>query len=103
MAQFYMWKAEEHYTKAYTLRVKRDVPQRVRLNHYRKACQSFMKAFEHDKKVFTLNRIYLASQACLAVEDFAAGRKFQAFEEEYAKTHPVETEYGDVGHFMQLE
>jgi len=98
-----MVKAEEAFSKAYALRVKKEVPYEERLKYYRRACDHFYKAYQYDKQTFTLNRIASATEACLRIEDFEKEREFAQFEEDYIKTHPDEVKYGDAGAFMSLE
>lgn len=103
LAKIYMVKAEEAYSKAHALRVKKEIPYRKRLNLYREACNNFSKAYQIDLNAFTLNRIVSAAESCLRVEDFKKERLFKEFEEEYIRSHPDETKYGEAGAFIGLE
>ena len=98
-----MFQAEEAHTKAYTLRLKKEVSYEERLKYYRRACEFFLKAYRYSDHTFTLNRIESAAEACLRVGDREAEQKFRQFEEKYIKAHPNEVEYGDAGPFMNLE
>ena len=94
LAKIYMVKAEEAFSKAHALRIQR-IPYEKRLQYYHKACDYFLKAYQSDSRVFTLNRIETAADACLRVNDGESEKMFEAFRERYAKEHPTETEYGD--------
>ena len=67
------------------------------LPHYRQSCSYFLKAYELNPSIFTLTRIQQAGDACWRAEDIPNRDKFRDYEEEYAKKHPVENEYGDAG------
>ena len=74
-----------------------------RLPHYREACHYFLKVFDLDPNIFTLNRIQEASDACWRIDDIPSRDKFRVYEEEYIKKHPLENEYGDAGVFGVAE
>ncbi len=95
-ANFYMMKAESAVMKAHELKAKK-APYEKRLPFYRQACFDFLKAFEADPKIFTLNRIQEAADSCWRVEETEVREKFLQFEEQYAKEHPREYEYGEAG------
>ena len=102
LAEIYMVKAEKEFEKAHSLRIKK-IPYEERLRYYRDACHFFLKAYDYDSRIFTLNRIYLASESCLRIEDRESEKKFRQFEEEYVKQHPKEAEYGEAGFLIGLE
>ena len=74
-----------------------------RLKCYRKACDFFLKAYQHSDRTFTLNRIDSAAESCMRVGNYKTEKKFRQFEEKYIKAHPTEVEYGDAVPFMNLE
>ncbi len=94
LAKFHIVRAEEKFTKASEMRSRKDQQER-RLKIYRESCDHFLKAYRIDPAVFTLYRIEIAYQACRWVDDSESSETFRAFEEEYAKQHPTETEFGD--------
>ena len=96
--RFYILKAENAYTQAYKLKLQQ-TPYQNRLPHYRAACDYFLKAFELESRIFTLNQIQEASDACWRIDDIANRDKFRDYEEQYIKKHPLENEYGDAGVF----
>ena len=98
-----MVKAEEAFSKAYTLRLKKGIAYEERLKHYHEACDYFLKAHRFSERVFTLNRIESAAESCMRIRNFDAEENFRTFEEKYIKTHPQEVKYGDAGPFMNLE
>lgn len=95
-AKVLMFRAEEHYSKAYRLKFKKDAKDK-RVLFYGKACKDFARAYELDEEVFTLGRIWSAEEACKWVEDWDRADRFTIFEEEYSLAHPTEAEYGDMG------
>lgn len=103
LAKISVVKAEEAYSKAHALRMNKKVAEEVRLKYYGVACSNFLKAYRYDPSVFTLYRIELAADACLRVEDFESAKLFREFGEAYAKKHPKEVKYGDVGPWMTLD
>lgn len=94
MARIWMFKAENTYAKAYSLKFKK-VPYEKRLPYYREACGYFYRAYELDSGAFTLNRIHEGTDSCWRVEDKEKEEIFTLFEESYAQAHPKEYEYGD--------
>ncbi len=96
IARFYAVKAEGLYGRAAGMKA-RKVAYEKRLQLYREACTQYGKAFETDKKVFTLARISEALDACWRAENDLWRERFGLFEAEYAKEHPDEYEYGDAG------
>ena len=99
-----MVRAEEAFSKAHAMRVKKnEISYEVRLKHYRAACDNFSKAYRWNRDAFTLNRIDEAAEACLRVKDAKDEQMFRQFEEEYAQHHPDEAKYGDAGAYMNLE
>jgi len=98
-----MFKAEGAFSKAYTLRLKKEVSYDERLKYYRRACDYFLKAHRSSDRSFTLNRIGLAAESCMRVGDLEAEEEFRQFEERYIKVHPQEAKYGDAVPFMSLE
>lgn len=96
-------KAEEAFTEAHSLRVKKEIPYEERLKYYRIACDNFHRAFRQQKEAFTLARIELAAESCLRIRDLDREKEFREFEEAYIQTHPDEAKYGDAGAFMSLE
>ena len=94
-ARFYMMKAENAYTKAGELKLKR-APYETRLQYYRDACENFLKAYHSQESIFTLYRIESAADACWRIKDSTNRELFHQFQERYEKEHPTETEYGDV-------
>ena len=103
IAQMYMVRAEETSSKAYAMRVKKEIPYATRLKYYRKACDYFMKSYDYGPKIFTLYRIETAAEACRRVEDREKEQVFLEFEERYAKEHPTEVEYGDAFNSIVME
>lgn len=101
-ARFAMFQAESAYEKAHEMRTNK-TPYEVRLKLYRRACTHFLQAFRTDAEIFTLYRIEIAEDACARVENTGAREMFLVFEEEYVRTHPTETEYGDAVPMMELE
>ena len=101
--KIYIVKAENAFSKAYSLRTKKEISYEERLSYYRTACDYFFKAYQSNKRVFTLNRIELAAESCLRIKDFDKENEFQKFAEEYVQTHPDEAKYGDAGAFMSIE
>jgi hypothetical protein len=95
-ARLYMIKAENAYMQGYKLKLQNSSYE-DRLPHYRDACRYFLKAFELDREIFTLNRIREAADACWRVDDIENRDRFRDYEEEYVKNHPLENEYGDAG------
>ncbi|HXV28075.1 MAG TPA: hypothetical protein VD913_03835 [bacterium] len=95
-ANVYMLKAENAVSRARQMRA-RKTSYESRLPHYREACSYFLKAFELDEMLFTLNRIEEAQDACWRAEDADAREIFIEFEERYARKRPREYEYGDAG------
>ncbi|HNV86605.1 MAG TPA: hypothetical protein PKL97_06530 [Candidatus Omnitrophota bacterium] len=94
VANIYMWKAENAYTKAHELRLKK-VAYESRLPYYQDACGNFLKAYNADPRIFTLNRIESAVDACSRTGDYQGEETFKEFSERYAKEHPREASYGD--------
>ena len=104
LAKIYMVKAEEAFSKAHAMRVKKnEASYGKRLKYYKIACDNFAKAYRWNRGAFTLNRIDEASETCLRVEDLKNEQMFRQFEEEYAQNHPDEAKYGDAGAYMNLE
>ena len=104
LARIYMVRAEETFSKAHAMRVKKnEASYEVRLKYYRAACDNFSKAYRWNRSAFTLNRIDEAAEACLRVEDLKNEQIFRQFEEEYVRKHPDEAKYGDAGAYMNLE
>jgi hypothetical protein len=103
LARLYMVRAENDYDKGHELRVKREVSYDQRLKFYKKSCDSFVKAYEYDQRVFTLNRIMLAIDACTRVGNIEAQQLFEEMEMEYSRTHPKEVEHGDAVPFLGME
>ena len=103
LSKIYIFRAEEAFSKAYALRLKRGVSYEERLKYYRKACEFFLKAYHRSDRTFTLTRIDSAAESCMRVGNYEAEQKFRQFEEAYIKAHPNEVEYGDAVHFMNLE
>lgn len=103
IAKIYVVRAEDTASKAHAMRIDKKVPAGVRLKLYHQACTDFLRAYRYDPSVFTLNRIEMASDTCLRVEDFKNANMFRDFEEEYVKKHPNEAKYGDAGPWMTLE
>lgn len=75
----------------------RKVPFEERMPQYKEACGHYINAYEMDPAIFTLIRIEEAADACWKAGDRNEEQIFRMFEEEYAKAHPQETEYGDAG------
>ena len=94
MGKIEMLKAENAYTKATNLKSKK-VAYEIRLEHYRRACRFFDKAYEMNPGIFTLTRIEEALDSCWRAGDTGTQDKFRSFSEKYSKEHPVENEYGD--------
>ncbi len=94
IATYYVTKAEDLYQKAYEMRVKPGNEEK-RKEIYRKAQQYFLKAYQADRNVFTLNRIEQAHDVCLRLEDNVNADIFAQFAQEYSEQHPSEAEYGD--------
>ncbi len=94
-ARFYLVKADDAYTKAYNLRVRKDVTSEERNKYYVIAREYFLKAYRKDPSVFTLGQIDKAVDACLRLEDQENVKLFEDFAQQYAKKHPTEAEYGD--------
>ena len=103
LAKIYMVRAENAFSKAYALRVAKQVSYEERLKYYREACGNFLKAYRTDPGIFTLYRIETATDSCLRIDDRGGVSLFRKFEEEYAQKHPKEVKYGDVGPWMNLE
>jgi len=104
LAQFYAFQGEQAFAKAYALRTQRkEIPYAKRLRFYRIACDDFWKAFEVDKRSFTLNRVESAAESCLRVEEPEREKALRQFEEDYIRKHPDEAEYGDAGAYMNIE
>ena len=103
LAKIYMVKAENAFSEGYALRIKKNIPYEERLKYYHVACDNFLKAYRFNPSIFTLYRIELAADSCLRVENQDGVELFRKFEEEYAKKHPKEVKYGDVGPFMNIE
>ena len=104
LAKIYMVKAEDAFSKAHAMRVKKDkAAHNQRQQYYQVACDNFSKAYRWDSGAFTLNRIEEAAEACLRVEDAKDEQTFREFEEEYIKNHPDEAKYGDAGAYMNLD
>ena len=99
VAKYYLIRADEAYTKAYSLRVKPNADAE-RMGYYRKAHDYFLKAYELRPDLFNLIKIEQAHDACLRLEDKEGQEIFQRFAEEYSKTHPTEAEYGDATSLM---
>lgn len=102
VAKYYMVKAENSYERAHEIRAKKELNEK-RKKLYHDACKYFAKAYQFDPKLFTLNRLYSASDACLRVGDSEEARQFRKIEEEYVRTHPKEAEYGEAGFMIGLE
>ena len=102
VAKLYMIKAENAYSKAYNLRTKK-VLYEERLKLYRQACSNFLKAYHHDSRIFSLNRIEAAAESCLRAEDRRSEGEFRRFGEEYVKAHPTEAEYGDAVPLLNVD
>lgn len=98
-----MFRAEEAFSKAYLLRLKKGTTYEERLKLYARACNLFLKAYRYSDRTFTLNRIGSAAESCLRVGDYEAEEKFREFEQRYIKAHPNEAEYGDAVPLMNLE
>ncbi len=103
LAKIYMLKAENAFSKGYALRIHTKISSEARLKYYRGACADFKKAFHYDPTIFTLYRLESAADSCLRIEDFEGVTAFRKFEEEYARKHPKEVKYGDVGPWMNIE
>ncbi len=96
MSKYYMLKAENALSEAAIMKEKRaEYANRVPL--YAKACSFFRQSYDTDNRVFTLNRIEEASDACWRAGDKENEELFKNFEEDYAKKHPQEFEHGDSG------
>ncbi len=95
-AKFYMFKAEDELTKAAGLKDKK-ISYDLRVPLYGAACTYFKKALDTDPRVFTLNRIEEASDACWRCGNKENEEIFKNFEAQYAKAHPQEFEHGDSG------
>lgn len=93
-ARVQMFKAENAYAKAFSLKSKR-VPYEQRIPYYRVACDLFYKAYQMDSGTFTLSRIHDATDSCWRVDDQEKEDIFAFFGDAYAKEHPKEFEYGD--------
>ena len=96
MTQYYLFRAETAFNKAYDLRVKPG-SDFERMKYYRQAHDCFIKAFRLNPKFFTLARIEQAQDACLRLEDKENESIFQKFGDEYVRAHPKEAEYGAAG------
>jgi len=103
LSKIYLFRAEEAYTKAYVLRLEKAASYEERLRYYRKACEFFLKAYDHSHRAFTLSRIDSAAESCMRVGNYEAEEKFREFEERYIQAHPKEVKYGDAVPFMSLE
>lgn len=95
-SKYYMLKAENALSEAAVLKEKK-VEYAKRVPIYGKACIFFRKSYDTDNRVFTLNRIEEASDACWRSGNAENEEVFKNFEEEYAKKHPQEYEHGDSG------
>ncbi|MBI4970422.1 MAG: hypothetical protein HZC17_01075 [Candidatus Omnitrophica bacterium] len=95
LAQYYLYRAENAFQKAYNLRIKPNADFE-RTQYYQKAHDLFLKAYRLNPKYFSLTKIDQAHDACLRLEDSAGAQLFQQFGEDYARAHPREVEYGDV-------
>lgn len=102
LARFEIVRAEEAYNRAHEMRTKK-APYEKRLKLYRKACDHFFRAYELYPEAFTLYRIEIAEETCFRVENTPSREAFAAFREEYIRTHPTETEYGDAVPMMEIE
>ena len=102
LAKFYLFRAENTFSKAYTLKAKK-VSYEKRLKYYRQACQDFLRAYDRDSQVFSLYRIETAAESCERVGDYETEEIFREFQERYTQEHPVEAEYGDAVPVMNLE
>lgn len=102
LAKYFVFKAENAYTKAHEMRSKKGVEEK-RVKLYRRACDSFLKAYNHDPSAFTLYRIEIAAESCQRVGNAEATEEFRDFEAKYASEHPTEVEYGDAVPMMDLE
>jgi hypothetical protein len=98
-----MVRAENAFNKSHALRVDASIPNAKRLSYYRSACRDFRRAYDVDRRIFTLSRIEIAFDACLRIEDFENSNLFRKFQEEYSNAHPTEVKYGDAGAWMNLE
>jgi len=94
VANAHMWKAENAYTKAHELRLQK-VSYEARLGYYQDACSNFLKAYSLNSRIFTLNRIESAVDACSRVGNYEGEETFKEFGEQYVKDHPHEASYGD--------
>ncbi len=93
-AHIAMFKAEHAVSKAYALKLKK-VPHEQRVPYYREACRRFAEARRYNPDIFTLSRIRDATDSCWRAEEKTLEEDFLGFEEDYARRHPVEYEYGD--------
>lgn len=96
LSKIYMMKAENALSEAAVLKEKK-VDYSKRVSIYVQACKYFRESYETDPRVFTLNRIEEAADACWRAGDKENEDVFKSFEEEYAKKHPQEFEHGDSG------
>lgn len=96
IANYYIVKAENTVDKANGLKSKK-VPFEQRATYYGTACLDFVKAYEKDINVFTLNRIEMASDTCWKAGKNEERDFFNDFEADYIKSHPQEFEHGDSG------
>lgn len=102
MAKYYLFQAENAFSKAYSLRTKPGA-EADRARHYQMAHDYFLKAYSIGPKFFTLTKIEQAYDTCLRLEDQTNAELFRQFGDEYAAAHPKEVEYGDVTGMVGLE
>lgn len=94
-ASWTIFNADNQFFKAAVTLKSRHASDEERNKFYRLACDNFKKAYSIDKSVFTLSRIWSASESCLRLDDREWSERFNHFAEEYAREHPTEAEYGD--------
>ena len=94
MGRFFMFQAESAYTKAREMATQA-VPKEERIKLFQRACDQFLRAYDHDSSLFSVNRIEMAIESCTWAKDVQAKELFLSFEADYLKVHPVEAEYGD--------
>lgn len=96
MARFYIVRAEAALDKARELKSKH-VDYEKRVGYFQEGCDLFFRAYKISENAFTLVRIEMAADACWKANDMEKQESFRLFEEQYSKSHPQETEYGDAG------
>lgn len=96
-----MLQAESAIDKAGTLKDKK-FDFKTRVPYYQKACGHFYKAYQLKPALFTLNRIESAVDACWKSGEKTEEEALMAFQEEYAKAHPHEQDYGDPGEILSV-